>query len=138
MVSDKKINRAFRTHTNLNKQNPLIINKKKVIFTNYKNYTLALKYYVHCCKFSSNPLTVELRAHLKYFKDKEYFISKKNGKLPLHFKKQRFDTVVFLPPRERSGGTVFIHVCLCVCLFVSALTFEWFHFSSPNFQRIFI
>ena len=39
---------------------------------------------------------------------------------------------------KRSGGTVFIHVCLCVCLSVSALTFEWFHFSSPNFQRIFI
>ena len=39
---------------------------------------------------------------------------------------------------SEASGTVFIHVCLCVCLFVSALTFEWFHFSSPNFQRIFI
>ena len=38
MVSDNKIQRAFRTHT-IYKQNPL---EKCFIFTIYQNYTLAL------------------------------------------------------------------------------------------------
>ena len=48
------------------------------------------------------------------------------------------NSIYALLRREANGGTNFIRVCLCICLFVSALTFEWFHFSSPNFQRIFI
>ena len=39
MVSDKKIHRSFRTHTTLDKQNPL---ENFLIFTIYQNYTLAL------------------------------------------------------------------------------------------------
>ena len=53
---------------------------------------LALKYYIHCCKFSSKiPNFVEFRARLKGIKDTEYYIAKKNNKLPLHFKKWKFD-----------------------------------------------
>ena len=53
---------------------------------------LALKYYIHCCKFSNKtPNIVEFKARLKVIKDTEYFISKKRGKLPIHFKKWRFD-----------------------------------------------
>ena len=39
MVSDKMLHKAFRTHTTLNKQNPL---EKSFIFI-YQNYTLALR-----------------------------------------------------------------------------------------------
>ena len=45
---------------------------------------------------------------------------------------------VYLPPRSEAVVISSASVSVSVCLFVSALTFEWFHFSSPNFQRIFI
>ena len=52
---------------------------------------LALKYYIHCCKFNDKtPNTLEFRARLKVIQHTEYFISKKRGKLPIHFKKWRF------------------------------------------------
>ena len=43
-----------------------------------------------------------------------------------------------LPPRSEAVLISSASVSVSVCLFVGALTFEWFHFSSPNFQRIFI
>ena len=53
---------------------------------------LLLKYYLYVCKFQGNsPVTEGLLALLKSNKDLEYFIAKKKNKLPLHFKKWRFD-----------------------------------------------
>ena len=53
---------------------------------------LLLKYYIYVCKFQSKLPNYEgYKAYIAINKDLEYRIAKKTNKLPLHFRKWRFD-----------------------------------------------
>ena len=53
---------------------------------------LLLKYHIYICKFNSNvPNFAVFKSFVKKQKEIEYMLAKKRNKLPIHFKKWRFD-----------------------------------------------
>lgn len=53
---------------------------------------LLLKYYIYICKFQSKPPNFEgYKCYITANKELEYCIAKKNNKLPIHFRKWRFN-----------------------------------------------
>ena len=53
---------------------------------------LSLKYFIHVCKFTDKtPVFTAFVSHLNIIKETEYYLAKKKGKLPSHFKKWSFD-----------------------------------------------
>ena len=53
---------------------------------------LLVKYYIYTCKFKNElPNVIAFKSFVKKQKDVEYVLAKKNGKLPIHFSKWRFD-----------------------------------------------
>ena len=53
---------------------------------------LLVKYFVFICKFKDElPNIVAFKSFVKKQKETEYFLAKKRNKLPLHFRKWRFD-----------------------------------------------
>ena len=53
---------------------------------------LLLKYYIYVCKFKNvKPNFNAFKLYTKTQKETEYHLAKKRGKLPIHFKKWKFD-----------------------------------------------
>ena len=53
---------------------------------------LLLKYHIYCCKFSGNlPNFASFKSLVSKQKETEFYLAKKRNKLPVHFKKWRFD-----------------------------------------------
>ena len=53
---------------------------------------LLLKYHIYVCKFNNNvPNFAVFKSFVKKQKETEYVLAKKRNKLPIHFKKWRFD-----------------------------------------------
>ena len=74
------------------------------IFTNFKKLfgvpkdkfvtylILLVKYYIYICKFKNElPNATAFKSFVKKQKEIEYFLAKKNDKLPVHFRKWRFN-----------------------------------------------
>lgn len=53
---------------------------------------LLVKYYIHICKFKNDlPNITAFKTFVKKQKEIEYYLAKKRNKLPVHFRKWRFD-----------------------------------------------
>ena len=53
---------------------------------------LLLKYFIYSCKFKGIiPTYIAFKSFVKTQKETEYFLAKKRNKLPIHFKKWKFD-----------------------------------------------
>ena len=84
----------------MHRNNPMLSNDVLGIFKmfgiskdKFLSYVfLCLKYYIYVCKFQGkHPSFDAFKSYMKSQKDTEYYIAKKKGKLPIHFKKWRFD-----------------------------------------------